>query len=59
MVPATIAAVAFPEAAEAVNTYPIAVLGQSGNSSLAGKFVAAVTDPAGQAVLAKAGFGKA
>jgi molybdate transport system substrate-binding protein len=52
-----VTAVSFPEAAGAVNTYPIAILKQSGNSSLASKFVDAVTGPAGQQILAKAGFG--
>ncbi len=35
----------FPEAAGAVNTYPIATLGQAKNSTLAGKFVDLVTGP--------------
>ncbi|PND58596.1 molybdate ABC transporter substrate-binding protein [Mycobacterium sp. ENV421] len=51
-------AVSFPEAAGAVNTYPIAALKQSGNPTLTGKFVDLVTSPAGQAILTKAGFGK-
>ncbi|KAA0108447.1 molybdate ABC transporter substrate-binding protein [Mycolicibacterium sp. P1-5] len=51
-------AVSFPEAAGAVNTYPIATLRQSGNSALAGAFVDLVTSPVGQATLTKAGFGK-
>lgn len=53
-----VAAVSFPEAAGAVNTYPIATLKQSGNSALASKFVDTVTGPVGQQILAKAGFGK-
>lgn len=53
-----VAAVSFPEAAGAVNTYPIAALKQSGNSGLASKFVDAMTGPAGQQILTKAGFGK-
>lgn len=56
---AKVTAVPFPEASGAVNTYPIATLKQSGNPSLAGKFVDLVTGPAGQQLLAKAGFGKA
>ncbi|WP_431240712.1 molybdate ABC transporter substrate-binding protein [Mycolicibacterium aichiense] len=51
-------AVSFPEAAGAVNTYPIAALMQSGNPTLTGKFVDLVTSPAGQEILTKAGFGK-
>lgn len=51
-------AVSFPEAAGAVNTYPIATLKQAGNSTLAGKFVDLVTGPAGQQILTKAGFGQ-
>jgi molybdate transport system substrate-binding protein len=53
-----VAAVPFPESAEAVNTYPIAVLKQSKNAELAGKFVALVTGEAGQKVLNAAGFTK-
>ncbi len=51
-------AVSFPEAAGAVNTYPIATLAHAGNPTLAGKFVDLVTGPAGQEILTKAGFGK-
>ena len=51
-------AVSFPEAAGAVNTYPIATLAHAGNAALAGKFVELVTGPAGQEILTKAGFGK-
>ena len=54
-----VTAIAFPETADAVNTYPIAALTQSKNSSLAGKFIESVTDSSGQEVLAKSGFGKA
>ena len=53
-----VTAVSFPEAAGAVNTYPIATLKQAGNSSLAQKFVDTVTGPAGQQILTTAGFGK-
>ncbi|WP_179472199.1 molybdate ABC transporter substrate-binding protein [Mycolicibacterium vinylchloridicum] len=52
-----VAAVSFPEAAGAVNTYPIATLRQSGNPALASKFVDTVTGPVGQQILTKAGFG--
>jgi molybdate transport system substrate-binding protein len=51
-------AVPFPEAAGAVNTYPIATLKESGNPALASRFVGLVTGSAGQALLTRAGFGK-
>jgi molybdate transport system substrate-binding protein len=51
-----VTAVPFPESAEAVNTYPIAVLKQSKDQELAGKFVNLVTGPAGQKVLSASGF---
>jgi molybdate transport system substrate-binding protein len=53
-----VTAVAFPEAAGAVNTYPIAVLKGSKNPELARKFVDLVTGEAGQRVLNAAGFAK-
>jgi molybdate transport system substrate-binding protein len=53
-----VAEVAFPEAAGAVNTYPIAVLKDSKNSELARKFVDLVTSESGQRVLSTAGFAK-
>jgi molybdate transport system substrate-binding protein len=53
-----VTAVAFPEAAGAVNTYPIAVLKQAKNSELARRFIDAVTGEAGQKVLSAAGFAK-
>ena len=53
-----VAAVAFPESSEAVNTYPIAVLKQSKNQDLAKKFVDLATGEAGQKVLNAAGFAK-
>lgn len=53
-----VTSVPFPESAEAVNTYPIAVLKQAGDEVLAGKFVDLVTGEAGQKVLAAAGFAK-
>ncbi|HEV7420631.1 MAG TPA: molybdate ABC transporter substrate-binding protein [Mycobacterium sp.] len=51
-------AVTFPEAIGSVNTYPIAVLKDSGNADLARRFVEYVTGEAGQKVLAGAGFAK-
>ena len=50
--------VPFPEAANAVNTYPIGVLKESKNQDLASKFVALVTSDSGQKVLSAAGFAK-
>jgi molybdate transport system substrate-binding protein len=47
----------FPEAAEAVNSYPIAALAGSRNSAAAGEFLDLVVSPEGQQVLARAGFG--
>ena len=52
-----VTAVAFPESAKAVNTYPIATLEESQNATLAQKFVALVTGQKGKDVLSKAGFG--
>lgn len=53
-----VAQVPFPEAAEAVNTYPIAVLEQSRNNELARRFVDLVTGDTGRQVLGKEGFAK-
>jgi molybdate transport system substrate-binding protein len=53
-----VVAVAFPEAAGAVNTYPIAVLKEPKNPELARKFVDLVTGESGQKVLSAAGFAK-
>ncbi len=50
--------VKFPEAAGAVNVYPIAVLKKAPQPALAQKFVAMVTSDAGQNVLAQLGFAK-
>ena len=50
--------VPFPESETAVNTYPVAALAASRNADLAAQFVALVTGPDGQQVLADAGFGK-
>ncbi len=48
----------FPEAAEAVNHYPIAVLKDAKNPDAGQAFIDLVTSVAGQAVLADLGFGK-
>jgi molybdate transport system substrate-binding protein len=53
-----VTAVAFPESADAVNVYPIGVLGQSKNRDLATKFVDAVIGGQGQKILTAAGFAK-
>jgi len=53
-----VASVPFPEAAGAVNMYPIAVLKESKSQELARKFVDLVTGDAGQRVLSAAGFAK-
>ena len=47
-----------PWSTDVVNTYPIAALAQSKNASLADEFVAMVSGPLGEEILAKAGFGK-
>jgi molybdate transport system substrate-binding protein len=49
--------VQFPEAQQAVNTYPIAVTRAATQSDLAKKFVAYITGTDGQQTLAEAGFG--
>lgn len=48
----------FPEAAVAVNRYPIAALKTSGNKELAAAFVSLVTGSEGQKILSDAGFGR-
>ena len=48
--------IAFPEAQQAINSYPIATLTNSKNPALANAFVDYVLSAEGQAVLAKAGF---
>jgi molybdate transport system substrate-binding protein len=53
---AKVTAVAFPESAGAVNTYPIAAIKGSKNPAAAQKFVDLVTGPDGRNVLAAAGF---
>lgn len=50
--------VRFPEAAYAVNEYPVAVLKQTPQPGLARKFVDLVTGETGQKILGQAGFGK-
>jgi len=52
-----VTAVAFPEAASAVNTYQIATLRESRHAALATEFVKFMTGPVGQEALASAGFG--
>jgi molybdate transport system substrate-binding protein len=52
----TVDGIQFPEAQQAINTYPIAALKESKNPALAQDFVDYVLSPEGQAVLAKAGF---
>ncbi|MBO0677579.1 molybdate ABC transporter substrate-binding protein [Mycolicibacterium sp. S2-37] len=51
-----VAAIAFPESGDAVNTYPIAALEESANPELAQQFLDLVTGPTGRDVLAAAGF---
>ena len=53
-----VTAVPFPESADAVNTYPIAVLEQAKDQDLARRFVDLVTGEQGQKVLTAAGFAK-
>jgi molybdate transport system substrate-binding protein len=53
-----VADVRFPEASEAVNTYPIAVLKGTKDAELAHKFVDLVTGDTGQKILSAAGFAK-
>lgn len=55
---AKVTGIAFPESAQAVNVYPIAVLAGSRDAGLAREFVDLVTGTEGQQVLADAGFGK-
>jgi molybdate transport system substrate-binding protein len=53
-----VTSVNFPQTANAVNTYPIAVLKESKNAQLAHKFVDLVTSETGQKILGAAGFAK-
>lgn len=46
----------FPEAKDAINTYPIATVHDTAEPTLAADFVTAVTGPEGQKVLQAAGF---
>lgn len=48
--------IAFPEATDAVTTYPVAAIA-GGNTERARSFIELVTSPAGQQLLADAGFG--
>jgi len=49
--------ITFPEASQAVNTYPIATVGPSKNKELARAFIELVIGSEGRKVLADAGFG--
>lgn len=53
-----VATVTFPEAAGAVNVYPIGVLKKAPLPTQAQKFVDLVTSPTGQQILARAGFAR-
>lgn len=53
-----VTAVAFPESAGAVNTYPIAVLKQAHDPELARKFIDLVAGEPGRKILSAAGFAK-
>jgi molybdenum ABC transporter molybdate-binding protein len=50
--------ISFPEAAGAVNVYPIGVLKNAPQPTLAQRFVAMVTGDAGQNIMARSGFAK-
>ncbi|WP_420753002.1 molybdate ABC transporter substrate-binding protein [Rhodococcus sp. O3] len=52
-----VTAVPFPESADAVNTYPIALLEESQNPQLASKFLEFVIGDEARTVFAEAGFG--
>lgn len=54
----TVTAIKFPEAADAVNTYPIAVLKEAPRPELAQKFADLVTGATGQKILHAAGFAR-
>lgn len=49
--------IAFPEAQEAVNVYPIGKIARSESADLAGEFIDLVLSAEGQAVLGEIGFG--
>lgn len=55
---AAVAAITFPEAAGAVNVYPIAVLNTAADTALAQSFVAMVTTGAGRQILDRSGFAR-
>jgi molybdate transport system substrate-binding protein len=46
----------FPEAADAINDYPIATLAKAPQPDLAGQFVQLILSDQGKAVLTQAGF---
>jgi molybdate transport system substrate-binding protein len=50
--------VEFPESAGAVNTYPLALLGNAPHAGPARAFIDLVTGAAGQKILHAAGFGR-
>jgi molybdate transport system substrate-binding protein len=52
----TVSTVKFPESADAVNVYPIAILKHASHPALAQKFVDLVTGEVGRTVLNQAGF---
>lgn len=54
----TVEGVDFPQAAKAVNVYPIAALADSKNQAAARAFIDLVTGDAGHQILAAAGFGQ-
>ena len=49
--------IAFPEAQDAVNVYPITTVAGAGHTDLGAQFVDLVTGEQGQQVLAAHGFG--
>jgi molybdate transport system substrate-binding protein len=53
-----VAGVEFPEANQAINTYPIVTIRAAAHEDLARKFIAFVSGEAGRKVLDAAGFGK-
>jgi molybdate transport system substrate-binding protein len=53
-----VATVEFPEAAVAINTYPIAALKSAADADAAKKFIDLVTGETGQKILSQAGFAK-
>lgn len=55
---AKVGIVEFPQSADALNTYPVAVLRNARHATLARKFADLVTGEQGQLILRTAGFGK-